>query len=66
MRGGGDDTGPMGPSGTGAALSSPGAQSARLALVWGRKTCCRLVALSGNNNSKPECGHLTFTRLAGL
>ena len=36
----------VGPSGTGAALSSPGAQSARLALVWGRKTCCRLVALS--------------------
>lgn len=38
----------------------------RLALVWGRKTCCRLVALSGNNNSKPECGHVTFTRPAGL
>lgn len=38
----------------------------RLALVWGRKTCRCLVALSGNNSSKPECGHVTFTRPAGL
>ena len=65
MRGGGFDTGSVGLSALALEQSLPRLWFLRYP-VWGRKMCCRLVALSGNNNSKPESGPVTFTRPAGL